>query len=397
MRPIALLAGLALAAAAGPMALAATAPPRRATPDPLAVLLADDWSEATRATVREAVREIGGAGCATLSGYAAAPDSRVREHAVRALEDAACDRLEDYRPFFGDRAPWVVDAVLEAVGVRRLAAAWPFALEHVDDRRRLVSDSGSWTIEEAAHRTLRRLTGQPIPFDPDGLQVARDRAAAAWRAFFAAHGAEAPAAWNAAGLQAARAALAGGDEAGRIAALETLALAGGPGIGALRDALLRAPGEIEAQVVCEPDGPPRVTEEVPCTLVIRNVTARRIPLALGEAGLTLATVTDAPPPPAKPKSAGKRGTAGGAAKGVTAPPPGPRVESGPPAPPPSLWDFVDLAPGGTIARPLRAGPVMTAGRYEVRAAVPDLSVTLPGADGTRLARIEAVTVLRFEQ
>src|SRR5262245_51699843 len=136
----------------------------RPAPDPLATMLADDWNDATRAAVIERLHALGGAACPTLSGYSAAQDPRAREHAVRAMDLAGCDTLEDYGPYLGDHAPWVVDAVIAAAGGRRIEGALPFVLGHVDDRRRLVSDDGTWTIEEAAHRALRRLTGQPIPF-----------------------------------------------------------------------------------------------------------------------------------------------------------------------------------------------------------------------------------------
>jgi hypothetical protein len=371
----------------------------RAAPDPLAAMLADDWSDATRAAVADRVRGLGGAACATLAGYAAAQDPRSREHAVRALDIAGCDTIEDYQPFFADRAPWVVDAVIEAVARRRIAASWPFILAHVDDRRRLVSDDGSWTIEEAAHRSLRRLTGQPIPFATDDSPEARDRAAAAWVAWFAAHAGESPSAWLESGLAAARAALAGSDPVRRMAALETLALSDGRGLALLRDALLRAPGEIEARLVCTPEEPPRVTETVPCALVLRNAAARRIPLALGDAGIALAGMAG---PPAdldgkEPRRDGK-GSGGARGKRSAAPPP---AVAPPPPPPATAADlrgrFVDLAPGASTTLPLNAGPVATAGRYEARATVRDLGVALPGPAGGRPDQIEAATIVRFEQ
>jgi len=386
---------LLLGAIAAAMVPARAAP--RAAPDPLAAMLADDWSDATRAAVAERVRGLGSAACATLAGYAAAPDPRSREHAVRALDIAGCDTIEDYQPFFADDAPWVVDAVIEAVAGRRIVASWPFVLAHADDRRRLVSDDGSWTIEAAAQRALRRLTGQPVPFAPDDPPEARDRAAAAWRAWFAAHAGESPSAWQQSGLAAARAALAGSDPGRRMAALETLALADGRGQALLHDALLRAPGEIEARLVCTPEEPPRVTETVPCALVLRNAAARRIPLALGDAGIALAGVAAAPPDhDAKDPRRDGRGSGGAKGKGSAGRPAAP-----PPAPPTVAADlrgrFVDLAPGASTTLPLSAGPVATAGRYEAHATVRDLGAALPGPAGGRPDRIEATTVVRFEQ
>jgi len=371
----------------------------RAAPDPLAAMLAEDWSDVIRDAVAERVGTLGSAACATLAGYAAAQDPRSREHAVRALDIAGCDALEDYQPFFADRAPWVVNAVVDAVAERRIAASWPFVLAHVDDRRRLVSDDGSWTIEDAAHRALRRLTGQPIPFDPDDPPAARDRAAAAWRGWFAAHAGEPPPAWLESGLAAARAALMGGDPAGRMAALETLALSDARGLATLRDALLRAPGEIEARLVCTPEEPPRVTETVPCTLVLRNAASRRIPMALGDAGIVLAEMATPPPDRAGKGSRHDGGGSSGArGKGSAARPPA----TAPPAErPPTAADlhdrFIDLAPGASTTWPLNAGPVATAGRYEARATVRDLGAALPGPADGRPEPIVATTVMRFEQ
>jgi len=342
---------------------------------------------------------LGSAACITLAGYATAPDPRSREHAVRALDSAGCDSLEDYRPFFADQAPWVVNAVIDAIAQRRMAASWPFVLAHVDDRRRLVSDDGTWTIEDVAQRALRRLTGQPIPYAPDDPLAARNRAAAAWRGWFGAHGGEPQSAWLESGLAAARAALAGSDPAGRMAALETLALEDARGLAILRDALLRAPGEIETKVVCTPEEPPRVTETVPCALVLRNAAARRIPMALGDAGIVLAGMTAAPPDGTAedPPRAG-RGSSGARGKGSPA-----RAPSTAPAaePPPTAADlrgrFIDLAPGSSTTLPLIAGPVATAGRYEARARVRDLGAALPGPTVSHPDPLEATTVVRFEQ
>ncbi len=372
----------------------------RGGPDPLPALLADDWDDLTRAQVADQVKALGSAACLTLSGYAALPDSRGREHAVRALDDAGCAAEEYYRPFYPDGAPWVADAILDAVARRRLTAAWPYVTAHLADRRRLVSDAGTFTIEESAHRVLRLLTAQPIPFSPGLSEAARDQAAARWRTFFAAHGDEPPEAWMASGLAACRDALAGTEPAARLAALQTLALVGERGDGVLRDALLRAPGEIEATLRCEPDEPPRVGDTVPCTLAIRNRSARRIALALGPAALSVAL--SAPPglqpdPRARPsgsskphgKEAGRAATpAASSAPAATAAPV--RI-----AIPPDC--FIDLVPGGVSSLPLKAGPVASAGRYDLRAAVPDWSASIPPENPHQTAQIEALLTLRFEQ
>jgi hypothetical protein len=393
---------LIIAIGVGALALGPVRAASRAAPDPLATMLSDDWSESMRAAVIERLHALGGAACATLSGYSAAQDARAREHAVRAMDLDGCETIEDYRPYFADHAPWVVDAVIAAVGGRRIVAALPFVLQHVDDRRRLVSDDGTWTIEEAAHRALRHLTGQPIPFEAEDPPASRDHAAAAWRAWMAAHGSEPPAAWLASGHEAARAALQGTDPAARMAALETLALADAAGQEILRDALLRAPGEIEATLVCLPEEPPRVTETVPCALTLRNVAARRIPLALGDPVIDLASATAAAvaaPPPEPESSGAKRGAKGsGATKGKNAPAP-----AAPPATAPTvaaanlIGRFVDLAPGAAKTLQLVAGPVQNAGRFVVRVTVRDLGTALAGAPRTLPDRLEATTGLRFEQ
>jgi hypothetical protein len=375
----------------------------RSAPDPLALMLADDWNEATRATLIDLIRGLGSAACGTLSAYSNAQDARAREHAVRALDLAGCDTVEDYRPYFADRAPWVVDAVIAAAGNHRIVAASSFVLEHVDDRRRLVSDDGTWTIEEAAHRVLRRLTGQPMPFAAGDPPAARDRAAAAWRAWMAAHRAEPLSVWLASGREAARRALQGGNAAARMAALETLALADTEGQAILRDALLRAPGEIEASLECLPEEPPRVTETVGCTLNLRNVTARRIAMALGGPVIALAVASPAPPPD-ESRDAGARhdprGSGGSKGKGA-GPPPEPAPPPSPPPPSVTAADlsgrFVDLAPGGSKTYALTAGPALSAGRFVVRATVRDLGATLAGTPKGLPDRLEATTGLRFEQ
>jgi hypothetical protein len=247
---------------------------------------------------------------------------------------------------------------------------------------------------------LRRLTAQPIPFSPTLSEAARDQAAARWRAFFATHGDESPEIWMTSGLAACRDALAGTDAAARLAALQTLALVGERGDGVLRDALLRAPGEIEATLRCEPDEPPRVGDTVPCTLAIRNRSTRRIALALGPAALLVAP--SAPPgpeteprghPTSAPKPHGKE--AGHAATSPASAPPAAAAAPARIEIPPDC--FVDLVPGGVSNLPLKAGPVASAGRYDLRAAVPDWSASIPPESPHQSAKIEALLTLRFEQ
>jgi len=382
-------------------ACALTAAPARAA-DPLQGLLADGDEATRREAIRERVRALGDAACPTLSAYAGAPDPRAREHAVEAMEEAGCDRLEDYRDFFRDRSAWVVRAVARALGRHRIAGGVPFLLSHLEDRRTLVSDGDSVTLSDVVEQALRRLTAQPI--EPEGAaprQAPGGREAAvagAWRAWYAAHAQEPPARWLSDGRTTIRAALAGGSPPARYAALQTLALVGEPVVDLLLEALQRRAGEITAALQCAPDEPPRVTEEVPCTLSLRNDTARRIPLALGEIDLRLGPATAAPAPaPAKPpagKEIKKDNPPKGAAKpAAPAPPPVPILE-----PERLAGTIVDLAPGQVLRRPVSVGPVPAAGRYEAVAAFQDLGRRLkPGAFPSDLPRLEATLLLRFEQ
>jgi hypothetical protein len=355
--------------------------------DPLPGLLADDWDDARRGAVLDRVRALGGAACATLGSYALARDPRAREHAVRAMADVGCDGMEDYRPFLADTSAWVVDALIDALGRRRIAAAVPFLLGHLGDTRRLVSSQGTWTVEEAADRALRRLTAQPVPFPRDATEAAADPAA--WQAWYAAHVTEAPSTWIASGVSACADAIKSASPSRRITALETLALVGEPGRDLLVGTLRRAQGDLVVALTCQPEEPPRVVDEVPCILIARNATDRHVALAVGEPTVHLEP-QQAPPPkirsgsrnaaPAPPAAAASR--AAGRAADLEA----------------LVGHIVDLAPGESLRREIRAGPVRAAGRYDVHAALDDLAQ--PYLTGTAVAggsAIEATTVLRFEQ
>ncbi|HEV8199177.1 MAG TPA: hypothetical protein VGS03_04075 [Candidatus Polarisedimenticolia bacterium] len=374
--------------------------------DPLPQLLTDE--NTPMRAIRERVGALGAAGCPTLSAYAGAPDPRTRERAVAALDEAGCDQLEDYRDFFADRSAWVVRAVALALARHRIAGGVPFLVAHLQDRRRLVSEGESVEIAVTAEQGLRRLTAQPI--EPEG--TARDASggretllAAAWRAWQREHGAEPASRWLADGRSAIRAALAAGSPKARYAALETLALVGEPVDDLLVEALKRRPGEITAALQCAPDEPPRVTEQVPCTLTLRNDATRRIPLALGDIDLRLGPV--AATSEASTAAAGKSAEAKGSRPSGkdtkkhpdTAAPPVPPPPPAPPRPAPEqvAAGLVDLAPGEVLRRPVNVGPVTTAGRYEAIASFEDLGRRLdPAAFPTDL-RLEATLLLRFEQ
>ncbi|HYV18820.1 MAG TPA: hypothetical protein VFC25_07310 [Verrucomicrobiae bacterium] len=381
--------------------------------DPLPQLLTDE--NTPMPAIRERVSALGAAGCPTLSAYAGAPDPRTRERAVSALDEAGCDQLEDYRDFFSDRSAWVVRAVALAVAHHRIAGGVPFLVAHLEDRRRLVSEGESIEIAVTAEQGLRRLTAQPI--EPEGAARAASGGretlvAAAWRAWQREHGAEPASRWLTDGRAAIRAALAAGTPKARYAALETLALVGEPVDDLLVEALKRRPGEITAALQCAPDEPPRVTEQVPCTLTLRNDATRRIPLALGDIDLRLGPVVAAAPgipaatagksaevkgsrPPGKDtkKEAPKGKHPDTAALPVPPPPPVPPR----PAPEQVAAGLVDLAPGEVLRRPVNVGPVTAAGRYEAIAAFEDLGRRLDPAAFPADLRLEATLLLRFEQ
>ena len=408
------------------LALGAAGVPRVAAGgDRLAALLRSD--EARPAALRDEVMALGGAACSTLSGYAADPDERVRERAVTAMDGAGCARAEDYAPFFADRSAWVVRAVIVATARQRLAEAAPFYLKHLGDRRRLVSDEDSQTLEDVAQRALHRLTAQPVPYDPGAPLSERDRSAQAWRDFFAAHGRDGKSAWLAAGRAAIQAGLEGPPRA-RKAALDTLPLVGEPVGDLLSAALRRSIGDVEVALVCTPESPPRVGEEIPCTWSAHNVTAHRVALALAEPRAAIvpgdiasasapssgpAARAPAPAPKAAPGAKPKPGSARAgahassdadhAASAGAHTAPGPRPEAKTEArasiePEALAGTIVDLAPGETVTRPIFIGPVLSAGHYEVRVACDDLGVRLsPSAFPTGLTPLQAATPMRFEQ
>ena len=373
--------------------------------DPLPSLLSDDWDAARQSAVQERVRALGSSACATLAGYAAAPDARAREHAVRAMADAGCSDPSDYRGFFSDTSAWVVDALIDATTRHRIAAAAPFLLAHIDDRRSLVSDDGALMIADRADRGLRRLTAQPIPRLPAARGGNARGDPAAWRAWYAAHGADAPSSWIDSGLAEIRKDLAGDDAARRLVALDTLALLGTPGRPALAAALRRMTTDLDVGLVCLPDEAPRVLDQVPCTVTITNVGARRLALAIGEPVVRLeprqaqpATPAPSPAPPghgrdkgqsAKPAPAAPTtGHAPGGDAGATVTDADLALLAG---------RFLELAPGASVRRDVTVGPVKTAGHYDVHAGVIDLArALLAGGSGESPGPIEAVVSIRFE-
>lgn len=358
--------------------LLAGAPAEAPPADPLLLLLNGDDEATTRETLQSRLREARGGPCAALAPYASAPRAVARERAVRAMAEAGCNRLESYRPYFGDQSAWVEVALLDAVARRGVSGAVPYAIARLNDARRLVTDEGSVTVGQAAERSLRSLTGQPIVAGSE----------AAWRSWYSDHGSEPPSAWIASGLQQVGAKLQAGPPE-RLAALETLARLGETGRAPLATALRRAPDDLVMEFDCTPEDPPRVLETVPCTFFVRNRTDRPIALAVGDVQVRLTLQEAKPDPPSEAKGSARKPAGAGKPSNPT-----------PPAPPvPSIdpvilsGHFVDLGPGQSLRRALVVGPVQTAGRYQTRARLEDLSVgLLPTA-----TPIEATTIVRFEQ
>jgi len=364
--------------------------------DPLLALLVQEQDAARRGAIQDLLRADGGDACATLSGYARARDARARENAVRMMGEAGCSSIDAYRPFFSDGTAWIADALLNALARNRVEEGVPYALALLSDQRRLVTDGGSWTLGQEAQRALRTLTGQPIlsaaPQNPEGRRAPIEEA---WRAWYAAHGDEPASVWIASGVKSMSEALAGNSAARRLDALETALLIGDPGRPLLAETLRRNPSDLTAVLSCAPEEPPRVTDEVPCTLTVRNASPHRIALAPGDASVALSPWEQ---PQTAPRPSGRSRDAAGEhskpkVKNDGAPPP----ERPPPPDPRTLGGrLVDLAPGEVLMRPVQVGPVLSAGRYEVKVALTDLWARLdPGPYSA--PPIEAAFVLRFEQ
>ena len=366
--------------------------------DPVLALLEQEGIPERRAAIEDMLRAEGRDACERLSSYSRAREARARENAVRTMSAAGCSSADDYRPYFSDGSAWVADALLDALTRHRIAEGVPYALARLSDSRRLVSGDGSWTLAQAAHRTLRGLTAQPIPSArPQGQGTASGGVEAAWRSWYAQHGEEPASDWMASGLKRMREALAGNSAVRRVAALETAALIGEPGRPLLVEALRRKASDLEAALTCTPDGPPRVQDQVPCIITVRNTAPRRMALAPGEIAVKVA--------PWEPPATAPRGAEPSRPRGKPQPDPKEKATTGP-APssrPPGAEDgrslggkIVDLGPGESLRREVQVGPVTTAGRYEINVRLGDLWGSLdPGPYDA--PPIEAALVLRFEQ
>jgi hypothetical protein len=358
--------------------------------DPFARVLGEDDYEAARARLREEIARSGRQTCTVLSAYGKHRIETVREHAVRALSDFGCETIAEYAPYMDDTHPWVVRELLRAFEVRRISGAVPFLIRLLDDRRRLISPEGSWTMGEVAHRVLRAVSCQSFHFDSGGSAAARGEAVRQWRDWYDTHRDEPRALWERSGIARALD-LIGRDYAPhRREGLELLTLIGGPALPALANAMSRAPEDLSARLTCTPEAPPATFEIVPCLLEVRNISGRRVVLAPGEPEVRVRPASGVPPPGDDAREeAGDHARAGDRARSGVA---------GSLFPPSILTRLIDLAPGEVLRRPVRIGPVERAGQYRITVGLADAAARLLQEEGLSLpapSPIEAETIVRF--
>jgi len=380
--------------------------PAPVTPaDPLLSYLQDDDPHA-RAQILGTLREQGASPCRALGAYFRNGSSRVRGNAVMAMNDAGCSDFRAYDGYLLDDSAGVVAALIEAADRRVMGDAVPFLIGSLSDRRRIVTAEGTWSIGERAHRALMAITCQSFHYDPSAPLDDQRNAVTRWRQWYLAKRGLPRDEWVEEGIGRARY-YAGRDyEPYRVEGLRLLAIIGPRALPALGQIVARRPGEVSAEVVCLPEEPPRVTDAVPCALVVRNASNRPLAIAPPSDGLEIRVLrTDAP------------SVAHGAVGGGPPPParPGPALDGGAGILGAFADRLVDLAPGEIRRFEFTAGPVPSAGRYRVIAALSDLaaglaagSTPLDGAAGKRggtpaprigaaPSTIEAETIVRFEQ
>jgi len=389
----------------------AAAPAPKAASDPLLAYLLDD-DEQARAQVLGVLREQGLSPCKSLGDYAENPNSRVRANAVEAMDAGGCSDFQSYGAYLLDGSAGVVAALIQAAERHMIKDAVPFLIGTLTDRRRIVNEEGTWSLGEGAHRALTVITCQSFHFDPAAPRDDQRNAVTRWRQWYLAKKDLPREEWEQEGIDRAR------DYAGRdhgpyrIEGLRVLALIGPRALPTLRELLARRPGELQAEIVCLPDEPPRVTDAVPCALVVRNASSRSLVIAPPPDGLKVqvsrsdAWPADREPTPLEPKANGRKGP-------VVA------NEAPPGSTPGMLRDFANwltlLGPGEARRFEFSAGPVLSAGRYRVSVSLKDLAASLvgeaipaDGAPGKRVANpsprsagafsaIEEETVVRFEQ
>jgi hypothetical protein len=357
--------------------------------DPLAPLLGEEDYEAARHRLREAIRRSGRPACAALGAYGRHRIERVREHAVRALADFGCETLGAYAPYLADGDPWVVHRLVRVFEAHRIGGAVPFLIRHLDDRRRLISAEGSWTIGEAAHRALRAITCQSFHFDPEGSASAREEAVRRWRDWYERHRDEPRSLWEKSGITRAIESISRDDAPHRREGLELLVLIGGPGLPLLRDAVAPTPEDLSGRLTCRSESPRAIFEIVPCLLEVRNISERWVALLPGDPEVRVRPETGAPRPgDGSSQEPGGRTPAGTDASRTATSMTADSV----------LERLVDLAPGEVLRRQIRIGPVERAGLYRITVALADAAAWLTGHEGGSSpgpSLIVAETTLRF--
>lgn len=371
---------------AAPVTLVAPAAAQRPGTERLARLLSAAGDAAARAEILDQLGEAAVA-CPALTGFSARSDPAIREQAVRSMDQAGCAAIEYYRPYMRDPHAWVTDALVTAIERHRIGEGILFLIRHLPDPRSILSSGGIWTIGEHAHRALRAVSCQSLHYDPDASVQERARAAARWNTWYVEHGGESPTTWLETGLARARTYLESDGEQLRLEGLELLLLIGTPAADTLRFAFRRGSTDLETSLTCTPAEPPRVTEEVPCRFEVVNRSDRRVAFIPGDLDVVLH----------------RQGAAYDeeSSSSTVQPPP----SSGPPPVGESMaaWidRIVDLAPGERRRWSVRIGPVSTAGRYDVRGTLVDLSAQIVAPDKANAAggtmAIEAGTMVRFNQ
>jgi len=389
----------------------AAAPAHGAVADPLLPYLQDDDPQA-RAQVLGELRERKASACVALGAYARNGNSRVRANAVEAMNDGGCSDFSAYGGYILDSSAGVLAALIQAAERHVMKDAVPFLLGSLSDRRRIVTGQGTWSLSEAAQRALMVITCQSFHYDSSAPRDDQRNALTRWRQWYLAKRDLPRDEWVEEGIGRARE-YAGRDHGPyRVEGLRLLALIGPRAVPALRELLARRPGELQAEVVCLPDEPPRVTDAEPCALLVRNASSRPLVIA---------------PPPDGPEVRISRTDespgGSGPARGAPTPAGRPRPEAAGETPQEGVAEvlgafadrFVSLAPGEVRRFEFRVGPVPSAGRYRVRAELADLAGALAGEadsfDGAAGKRggnapprtggapsaIEAEAIVRFEQ
>ncbi len=364
--------------------------------DPVLSLLAEEDYALSRPGILDAVRR-NGAPCRALGAYASARDGRVREHAVRAMADAGCADFKAYAVFSADRDAWVIDAVIRAAERHLMAGAVPYLLKWLSDPRRILGQEGTWTIGDTAHRSLQVITCQSFHYDSGAPADDRRNALTRWRQWYLAHRGEPRDAWVRAGIERARDYAARDYVPHRLEGLRLLALIGEPALPALGGLLGRSSGDLEADLACRPEEPPRPPDQVPCSLVVRNVTARHVAFAPPPGGPEVRITRNEDPP-----ESGEVGRRPAKTPAPAGQPPAPGA--GAAAPPGEVAGLAalaarlgDLAPGEIRRYEFTVGPVTAPGRYRVGVSLLDLALafTAGPAAGRAPATIEMETMVRF--